>query len=564
MRAATSTEPVRPGSPWAWVTPVVLLALAVRLVGLGHAPHFDEYYHLLAAESLVQDGDLCIAECLGPYDRGALYSVLVAAVIAIFGTSMVAGRLVSVAAGVLLVAAVSWWTWRQAGRTAGVAAGLLLGLAPEAVYISQFLRFYAWHALLVWVGAVALFGAVHSERAKRASRRWMLVGVGLLALLGAFSLQITTLIAGVGLVVWFALDVGLGWGRREWHRHPRRLAACAAGLLVVGAAALAWMGSSGLLARLWAMYRHVNLSTAYRADDIRYYHNLLMTDYPTFYGLLPVAFVVALWRRPSAALFTGSVFGAALVLQSGGGFKAERFLFYAIPFFFALWGITLGAVLPALAKAAQSGLARWLAEAPGSRRIRAGSVLVLGLAAFCVLAVNSAYNTTFKMVTVSDAEWPPTKPRYRGRPEWRPALATLRTLRDSTDVLVTTSAVKAIHYLGGTDVELGASRLYQGSGFAPDFALDPRTGIPTVKSPEAMTRLLRCYSSGLVIIESHGWETEWAVPPETAAYIAANMREVPLPDGSDLRAFVWVTDPATSEACVQPPLSDRSDARAEG
>lgn len=544
---------------------VVLIALAVRLVRLDYAPHFDEFYHLLAAQSLLQDGDLCIAECLSPYGRGAPFTYLVAGAMGLFGGNMIAARLASVLAGILLVAGVFWWTWRIGGRTAAVAAGFLLAVSPEAIYVSQLVRFYAWHALLVWIGAAALFLAVHDFPDARPPRRWALAGIALLALWTALSLQITTLIAGVGIGVWLLLDPGARWARQEGGKRPGRVVTAASGLAALTIVGLFAMERTGILADLWARYRSANLHHTVRADDIRYYHRFLMDSYPTFYSLLPAAFVVALWKRPAAALFTGSMFGVALVLHSGGGFKGSRFVFYAMPFFFALWGIALGVVLPPLAEGARQGVARWLRADPAAAGARTGGGLLLVAAAFCVLATNTAYNTTLKMLTVSDAEWPASKPMYRGRPDWRPALPMLRELAQGSDVVVTTASTKALYYLDRSDAALSVSLLFTGSGFAPDFAVDPRMGDPVINSPEAVDRLVRCYRSGLVVVETHAWSAEWGVPPETAAYIAANTEEVELPPGSDVRAFRWRSDTTgPAEACDPPPLANPPEARATG
>lgn len=542
--------------PWLPLGLVLLVALVLRLLQLDHAPHFDEFYHLLAANSLLDDGDLCIADCLRPYDRGAPFTYLVAGAVGLFGRSLIVARLVSVVAGILLVAGVFWWTWRVAGKTAASIAALLLALSPEAIYVSQFIRFYAWQALLVWIGGTALFFAVHPPAAASRRRRIALAGLAALALLGALSLQVTTMIAGVGLGVWLLIDPVADWTAREVRHRPWRLAAVAAAALVVAAMAVLFALRAGILAELWADYRSVNMFEVTEANDIRFYHRFFLDSYPTFYTLLPAAFVIALWKRPAAAKFCAAVFGVALVIHSGGGFKATRFLFYAMPFFFALWGIALATVLPLLVSAGRKGMAAWLGTDAGSRLAAIGGAVLLGFVAVSVLATNSAYNTTLKMVTLSDAEWPRYKPAYRGRPEWRPAVATVRAITDTAEVVVTTASVKAIYYLGRSDVELSASRLFTRSGFMPDFSLDPRVGRPAIKSVEAMDRLVSCYRSGVVVLEKHAWETAWGTLPETAAYIAGHTQEVSLPAGSDLRVFRWGSDTREGHAsCDPPPLT---------
>jgi hypothetical protein len=536
---------------------VLLVALALRLIQLNHAPHFDEFYHLLAANSRLADGDMCIAECLHPYNRGGLFTMLVAGAIGIFGDSLVSARLVPLLGGLLLTVGVFAWTWHVAGRTAAVVAGLLVALSPEAIFISQFIRFYAWQALLVWVGATAVFLVVHPPSALDRRRRIVLLAGAAVALFGAFSLQVTSLIALAALGVWLLIDPIATWAAGEAKVRPRRLAILVGGTLVLGAAAAFVAYRSGMVDPLWARYRQVNMFEVAEASDIRYYHNFFLRTYPTLYTLLPVAFVISLWKHPAAAKFCAAMFGVSIVAHSGGGFKATRFVFYTMPFFFALWGLALSAVLPPLAKAAREGMASWLGAEQDSRRATVGGALLVGVAALAVLASNSAYNTTWKMATLTDAEWPASKPLYRGRPEWRPAVATIKAITDTAEVVVTSASVKAHYFLNRSDVEIDASRLFYSGGFNADFWLDWRVGQPVIRTADAMDRLISCYSSGVVVMEKHSWGTRWRTIAETAEFIASHLEELPLPDGSDLRLFRWGPDTqAGSIACDSDPLAE--------
>lgn len=553
------TDPVNDGRefPWLALGLILLVSLVLRLIQLDHAPHFDEFYHLLGANSLLDDGDLCVADCVVPYDRAASFTYLVAAAVGLFGRSMLAARLVSVLAGLLLVTGVFWWTWRVAGKTAAWTAALLLALSPEAVYISQFVRFYGWHAVLVWAGAAALFLAVHPAPAWSGRRRLLLVGAAVLALLAAFELQITTIIVAVALGLWLLLDPIAAWAARELRLRPGRVVVLTAAALALVAVGALVGYRTGILAEMWTDYRSVNLFEVREASDIRYYHNMLLDSYPTLYSLLPVAFVISLWKRPAAAKFCVAMFGVALVVHSGGGFKAPRFLFYAMPFFFALWGLALATLLPPLVAGARTGMATWLGTDPRSRLASVAAAFLLAAVALGVLGTNSGYNTTLKMATLSDEEWPQTKPPYRGRPEWRPAVPELRDLAEAADVVVTTSSVKGFYYLGRSDAEVSVSRMFVGDRFVPDFSLDPRVGRPVLKSADAMARLIGCYATGLIIVEAHGWETEWGILPETSAVIAGDAVEIDLPPGSSLRAFRWGPDTREPHAACDPaPLSN--------
>ena len=74
-----------------WRAPL-LLALAAGLlycINLGHLPHPDELYHILAAQGMVVTGEPRIAE--GLYTRTWLFTWLVARCFSLFGESLAVG-----------------------------------------------------------------------------------------------------------------------------------------------------------------------------------------------------------------------------------------------------------------------------------------------------------------------------------------------------------------------------------------------------------------------------------------------------------------------------------------
>ena len=64
------------------------------------------------------------------------------------------------------------------------------------------------------------------------------------------------------------------------------------------------------------------------------------------WSLLPVAGLFALTRRTVPALFCICTFGTVVILLSVAGMKMPRYLHFAMPFFFALWGIAVAEAVP--------------------------------------------------------------------------------------------------------------------------------------------------------------------------------------------------------------------------
>ena len=174
------------------------LALVTRVALLGEPPRFDELYHILAARGWLETGEFHIAE--GTYDRSWLYTLLVAGVFRLFGDGVEVARMPSVFFGAALVPAVFLWTRSVAGLTAAFVAAFLVILTPVGIDLSQTVRFYAPHALLFWMAAIAIYRL--AER-PIAPVQGVLLGIGAAAaLLLATHLQITTLIGLVSLACW--------------------------------------------------------------------------------------------------------------------------------------------------------------------------------------------------------------------------------------------------------------------------------------------------------------------------------------------------------------------------
>ena len=71
-----------------------------------------------------------------------------------------------------------------------------------------------------------------------------------------------------------------------------------------------------------------------------------------FWSLFPIACGVAVRRYPRPTLFCVSLFGVAFVVHSLAAFKAERYLYYAMPAFFCVWGMAAPTMLAWLRRTA--------------------------------------------------------------------------------------------------------------------------------------------------------------------------------------------------------------------
>lgn len=559
--AGSAARGVRPAplarnpSPGPLAIELLILAtimLAVRLLYLDHAPYVDELNHALAARSLLEDGTLSINGG-APYTRAWLFTYIVAAFKAVFGQSLVVGRIPAVLAGLGLVLAVFVWVRSVAGRWAGWTAALLLGFAPVSIYLSQQIRFYTLHALLFWGAAIAVYAAVEGGTGDRRRRAGLLAGA-ILALALAYHLQAVTLVGAVALGLWVALDrapASIRWLRAVGR--PRMLAAIGA---VAAVFFLLALGASDLIADRLRLFGYADLWAAANVNRPLYYHWHFVEQYPTLWTLLPFAVLIAASRFGRVTLFLGMIFAGAFVIHSAAAWKHERYLYYSLPFFFAIWGLAAAVALPWLRERLNAALG----GQPGMRASGAAVSVVfavfLGASLLFAAAGNTASLYTYRMLTLSDVDWRMER-AYRGEADWQGAMSTLRPLADSADVVVASATLKSLYYLGRVDFGLSVGELRG----AREFAVARKEAVPVISRPESLGLVQSCFNSGLIIADDRSYRRPWGVTAEAADYLEANMEALAFPGGSGLVVFRWTHRTPYDEArCPSIPgsLSDRA------
>ncbi len=522
------------------------LALSIRVFHLDGLPHFDELYHLFAARSWSDEGVLRIAD--GLYERAWLYTVAQSAWMDLFGHDLPAARLSSAVLGSLTVAAVFLWTRAVAGRTAAWIAALMFCLAPGAILISRFARFYAAQELLLFLGAAGVY-ALTIRRWPPAATAGLAAGVVLCFGL-SLHLQPTTAIGLAGVALWVALQFG---GTVMAEPEPRRrwrlwtIAATAAALLGI-AAVLAW--TSGLAERAWATYRWASIGNSDNRDYFRFYVDALLDQYPTLTTLLPLAAILAVIGRPRAGGLALCIFGTVLVLLSFGGMKEERYIAFAMPWFCILWGIALAQLVPAfryLAAALDRTVGSAASLAPGAppRRLITGAVLAGG--ATVVLLLNPAVPGAVKMLDRGVE-------LTRGG-QFAAARARLEPLLTSAAVVIATDDLMALYHLGRYDVVILPSRLSESpNSDRSEFTIDRRTGRPVITTADSLALVLDCTPNGLFVSEERGWRTQIRQIPGAAEVLAARAQPVEVPQWEPFFAYRWDNHgPPPGAACDRLP-----------
>lgn len=508
---------------------LIIFTLGIRLIGLDHPPHIDELNHVLAARSLLEDGNLQINGG-EPYTRAWIFTYLVAGLFSFLGESLVVARIPAVLAGTALVVAVFLWVHSVGGRAAAWIAALLLSVYPHAISLSQLARFYTLQALLFWIGAVSVYWLI-SQSSVDSRRTIAFVLSAALSFGLALHFQLTTTIGIAGLMLWAALVTGPALVRRlTSSRHGTWMALLLAVGLGLSAVALLQTETAW---HMWVLFNHTDLWAAEYQDAYRFYHWQLLDRYPTLWTLFPLVLLLAASAHFRATLFCASIFGVAFLLHSWAAWKDERYLFYAMPIFFAVSGLAIAEIIPPLRERVEFLLAGLVGERVQRGRIAGMAVGILVGAALFVVGSNSAFVESYRSLTSKISQ-------VYSDSDWAAAAAKLRPLADSSAVVVSSADLKALYFLGRHDIELSATQLVTDyNGRSPEFTRSWKVARPIISTPESLERVVACYPSGLVIVESYHWRSSWAVQPAAADYLIQHTEPVPLPEQWHLLAFRW-------------------------
>lgn len=521
---------------------IFLVAFLVRLMGVGSNPvHVDELYHLLAGRSWAEEGTLRMLD--GEYLRGRGFTMLVGAMFDLFGRSdLFIARLPSIFAGALLVSAMFWWLYRQAGPKVAWIGAVLFCFASYAILYTQFTRFYALQALLVWLGAVWVYQALAVARMRRAWTPW--IGA-LLAFALAFHLQVTTVIAMIALGLWVSIDLFAQQRIRNklnviWHKQGLRWVSLA--LIVIAVGVLIIFGGD-----LVHQFRYTPRWAVPDQGNVLYYFLEFFFSMPILWLFLPVAGFIALAAWPRPALFCIVMAVIPLVLHSFGGMKSSRYVFYAMPYLFALWAMAFAVLIPAAQRAIAQGV-DGLQQAIGWRfpskwaRWLAGAVLFLTI--LMAVIANPIYRTTIKSLLHSARDiahepalltsTPPDEPWTDKAPEVRAALG-------QPSILLVGDDFNAIAYLGDFDLLINTHRT---EDIAPggEFVLDARTGRRAISQPQSIDRVVACYPDGAILVSDERWRTYIGVSDE-AADIIERLAQPVSPGIAGFKLFKWQHQP---------------------
>lgn len=537
----------RIGRSWAILageaTLLCVLAVAIRIPGLAAEALHDELYSFLAAQGLLASGSPIISAGGEPYTRAFPFTLIVSGFMAALGESLTVARLPSVVFGTLTAAITFLWLRSRGARVAAWIAGGLVAIDPTLLELSGVSRFYTLQNAAFLLGCIGLFELL--SRKMRASSRILVGGSSAAALLLALELQVITLIGIAGAAV-YALFVIVPRLRTRFGLRAFQLLVGMALAIALLALAVTW---SGLGREAFQLASYSDPWAAGTRGAYRYYVGLLLESYAPVWALFPLIAVLAAIRNARVTGLAFAVFVTALVTHSLLAWKAERYISYAMPFFFIIAGLGVAEAvsrLGRLAKELSGSLAPRFSKSDSATTLLVRSIvfLTIGFAAVNTRAFIRAADLVF--VADRSASFPMQGP---GEPpiSWNRASSTLSTIEDSVDVVVSSSDLKAIYYLGRLDYVISRDQLVSRQGDLPEFHVDPVLNRPIISTPASVAAIIGRHETGLVVVESVHWRS-WAVPSETADTIQVRMERVRLAPQWGILAFRWPRQNALSDA----------------
>lgn len=510
---------------------LALVATAVRLIGVGidHLPVGDEMFHVLSAQSWASTGTLSIAD--GIYDRAALFTKFVGVLFTYFGDSLVIARLPALIFGIFWALLLFAWVGKYAGRLAAWIAALLFCLAPHAIELSLYSRMYTIQGFTFLLATIIVFSL--ATREYTAAKKFILSIVVIACLMLAIHLHEITLVGLIALTV--ALVVDYSVEHRHLFTNKKFLLWILLSLSVMIAIAFT------VLYNYWEAFnpywqKYVTPAFANRESDIRYYHKLMTTNYPVLWLLLPFAAVIAIYFKPRISLFCATLFIVIFLMHSIAGRKAERYIYYGMPYLFTIWGIALAAITPYLNR-----LLTDISHSLRTKYLHIGKAgqfdfifknLFTFVALIIILSGSGAFMRTINILQ-GESYYFGTK-----LSNWEKAVPQLKRLIENAPVVVTTNFPKTLYYFNRFDIAFSPV-IVEDKLRGKEGAIDPRNGRPAISTTESLQQVFDDYAHGIFVGERSEWRSRFRMTDEAADLLESHAKKVKLPADSRIVAYIW-------------------------
>ena len=510
---------------------VALITVAVRLADITHPAVFDEFFHILAANGFLETGTFNIND--GTYTRGRLYTAILAVFIKMFGNSFFVYRLPSLIFGCMISVAVFIWLYKELGRRQAWIAATLMAFSPEMIYISQFTRFYSLQSLLFFIFAIVVYynNAIFDKFSLNSR-----VGMILLAaflLLASTHLQTITLIGLTGIFLWVFITYAIKF---HTNKNTSAIIALYSATTVIAVTGLVFVLATKQGNMLLEQYTTPPHWMGTKNPGIFFYHYFYSETYPAFWFYLPLIILVGLIRNLRMAFFCAIIFCTAIAIHSFSGYKAPRYIFYVMPFFFILVSIAITCLYDYLSKTISALINMSPLNSITGIKIKYVCSILSVIIILFIAFMNPSYVGSIKSIISPGT----LLSYYSNTADWSELKSTLTDLVDAETVIVSSEAPKSQYYLGTYDFELNQVAVLDENKI--EFARNKRLGRPSFSTVESLKKIVSCNKKGILISESRRFmHAERIIPSDTRNYIIENFKneKIKIPD---VLVYTWYSD----------------------
>lgn len=504
---------------WEAVAPVLAVCVTVAL-GLAHlgVPSLwhDEAVHVFVAQRIAETGR---AELPSGhfYSSGLAFNYILAGVISLFGDSETAVRAPSVVFAAMAVLLTYLVTRALLGRPTAAVAAFALALSPWTVAWSREARFYA----LLQACYVAAIGTAWCAVSCKTFRGRMWFGAATLGtyFLGVFSgFQGILFVAPIG-----AYGCLMGGYERRRRRYWLCLSAVAG---LVGLATFLTYRFALPEGDLKAIFDRGGLGGRLTEPNraVRQFYLLWLWQNlgAGFFLAAVLGFCAMVIREKRRGLFAALAFLAPLfVLTYLYGYRRERFIHFAFPFWVAAFSYGLVQLVRVAARARRSWLHALLAVA-----------VTVFAARLCVSGAR-LIGDSLEAARGADLTL------AQSHPQWRKPCRYVKERLEPDTVVIATAYLPALYYVGRVD-NWFPSILFQYEEW--------EVGSKGLSRAKDLEQFVKTHPKGYFIADQQRLGAHPRHLADECAWVAAHMRRVDEACSADVDVYSWGMDRIATEA----------------
>lgn len=513
------------------IIPIIFIHLYLAIYNIDHSPHYDEMFHILAADTYNINETYQILD--GKYDRAKLYTRIVAESIKICENKLECARYISIISTIILLVIFTYIISFITTPVIGILTGLFIATNPIIINQSLYIRFYTLHSLFFTIGTMSILILLLRWKISSKLTKIHLILLSFLFLILAYHLQETTLIGSLGIFLGLLILLYID-NFNYIHKNKIRYL-CFYIMIIIFIAVCYFVFFDYLYLKLsssapWALNNKKNFL---------YYHLVFENQYPAIWPIAPLLCTVGCFKWPKQNIFMIVIFITSFIVLSIAAQKSGRYILYALPFLFASLSAGLVTVVHIILKYISSSNnynIKFKIKQTNISNIIWKTGIYLTIILFII--TQPIFNGIVDIIIRND------KPQiiYNSHVDWEKASIKLKEMIHEPVVLITSSGVKAAYYFGDYSYELSYNLMHSNEA-RTEFSIYPVTGRKVISSVKSLKELVMTCGPVIVIVDESRLNNKYNVPEETKNYLKKHGKLI------DIRIdnlYIWKFDKKSS------------------